>query len=161
MRNKILVFIFLFAFAVGGILLAHPHFQKTVKAETQSKQVEVTYNTYPYHEAHLADVKDGFVFHCGRGKLNVSGGSVGSMAAGTYSIRAQASSLDQWTLYLLPDGSDDLSQGIKLETETLTGQPVAHHLSLDLSSGHDSTDGQLVLSVAFGPRTLSAGLGTL
>jgi hypothetical protein len=36
----------------------------------------------------------------------------------------------------------------------MKGQHSAHHLNLDLTSGHGNTDGKLILSVAFGPRTV-------
>jgi hypothetical protein len=80
-------------------------------------------------------------------------------------LRAQAKSLDDWTLVLVPAAGTensynvDVSNGIRLESSTLTGLSSSHHLALDLNSGHGETDGMIILSVAYGERRIEAALG--
>ncbi len=152
---------------LAGLTASHPHIQKTVAASAQGLQLKLTYFTLPYNSEHLTDIKEGFVFHCGRATLEISGEieSEGvKLLAGQYLVRAKASSADEWTLLLIPEtpaGSripHDFSQAISLKSRSLTGQSEAHHLNLDLTSGHGSTDGNLILSVAFGSRTVEGVL---
>jgi hypothetical protein len=159
--------VLLAAIIVCGAVVAHPHFSKTVTAELSGNELKLNFTTYPYSAEHLAEVADGFVFHCGRAVLDVKGAfSSGTAAipAGSYLVRARARSVDDWTLFLVPAaaagaGSNvDLSKGIELDTTTLTGLPTVHHLDLDLYSGHGETDGKLILAVAFGERKLEGTL---
>jgi len=163
-KRAILVFA---AVLVCGAVLAHPHFSKTVSAELGDNELKLNFTTYPYNADHLSEVTDGFVFHCGRAVLDVKGNfNSGSRAipAGSYLVRARARNLDDWTLFLVPadtagnGNSVDLSKGIELKTRTLTGLPTVHHLDLDLYSGHDETDGKMILGVAFGERKLEGTL---
>ena len=149
---------------ISGLLIAHPHFTKTVTAELEGAALELRYTTYPYNEDRLSAVQEGFVFHCGRATLTVEGEvSAGGRAipAGEYAVRAQAKSLDDWTLMLIP-GADaqgsDLSNAIRLESTTSKGLPAAHHLDLDLYSGHGATEGKMILSVSFGQRKVEGVL---
>lgn len=154
--------------AVASVV-GHPHFRKTVSASVKGLDLKVQYSTVPYNPVHLKDVKDGFLFHCGRAKVTVEGemSSGGQkISAGSYLLRAQAKSVDDWTFYLIPEASagdpnkPDVSKGIALETQSLTGQPNIAHLDVNLTGGHGPTDGKLVLSVAFGPRRIE-GIITL
>ncbi|MGW8181969.1 MAG: hypothetical protein ACWGQW_24845, partial [bacterium] len=151
---------------VSGLLLTlvmgHPHFRKTVNADMRGKEITLTFTTYPFNEAHLSQVQEGFVFHCGTASLTFSAdASSGPQAipAGEYFLRARATTLDNWTLILVPAAGVensyelDVSNGIRLECSTLTGQPLSHHLALDLNSGHGDSDGKMVLSVSYGSRT--------
>lgn len=170
MKKRRLVFgILAVALLLVGLVIAHPHFSKSVSAETQQLSVTVSHFTVPYNPAHLADVTSGFVFHCGRAKVSVGKGALKSggrtLGAGNYLLRARARSVDDWTLILVPEaeaGADpnnpDLSNGIELRTITKNGQPVTDHLTLDLHGGSGDTDGKLILSVAFGPRTVDGVL---
>lgn len=146
---------------LAGLTVSHPHLQKTVAASAQGVQLKLTYFTLPYNSEHLTDIEEGFVFHCGRATLDISGEieSEGvKLSTGQYLVRAKAGSADEWTLLLIPKartdsgGQQDLSQAISLKSRSTQGQTEAHHLNLDLTSGHGSTDGKLILSVAFGPR---------
>ena len=159
--------VLLAAIIVCSAVVAHPHFSKTVTAQLGANELKLSFTTYPYSAEHLAEVGDGFVFHCGRAVLDVKGDfSSGTVAipAGSYLVRARARNVDDWTLFLIPadaagDGSNaDLSRGIELETATLTGLPTVHHLDLDLYSGHGETDGKVILAVAFGERKLEGSL---
>jgi hypothetical protein len=152
---------------VAGTMVAHPHFNKTVTAAVKGLELKLTYFTLPYNAKHLEDIKDGFVFHCGRAKLNVAGEmTVGStkLAAGSYLLRAKAKSADEWTLVLIPEAqagdpqNPDISKGISLDTKTLTKQSELHHLDLNLTGGHGDTDGKLLLTVSFGSRRLEAAI---
>jgi hypothetical protein len=128
-------------------------------------ELKLTYFTLPYNSKHLEGIKEGFVFHCGRAKLNIAGEmTVGSakLAAGTYLLRAKAKSADEWTLVLIPEAqagdpqNPDISKGIALETRSYTKQTDLHHLDLNLTGGHGDTDGKLLVIVAFGPRRIEA-----
>jgi len=155
---------------LGGLLIAHPHFSKTVTADLDGRVLKLHYTTYPYSESHLAEVTPGFVFHCGRATLNIEGavGSAGQpIPPGEYLVRAIAKSVDDWNLVLVPASTAPTSspiavaQGITLPTTTTTGLPVSHHLDLDLYSGHDATDGKLIVSVSFGERRVEGVLDLL
>lgn len=164
-RISMLVLVILF---LSGTVTAHPHFKKTVSADMRGKIITLNFTTYPFNEAHLSQVDEGFVFHCGRATLtlteDVTSGAL-AVPAGEYLVRAVAKSLDDWTLVLVPaeepgDSSDlDLSKVIRLESSTLTDQPISHHLALDLNSGHGETDAMMILSVSFGDRRIEGVLG--
>ena len=152
---------------VAGTMVAHPHFNKTVTAAVKGLELKLTYFTLPYNAKHLEDIQEGFVFHCGRAKLNVVGDmTVGSarLGTGTYLLRAKANSADEWTLVLIPEAqagdpqNPDMTKGIALETKTFTNQSELHHLDLNLTGGYGDTDGKLLLIVSFGSRRLEAAI---
>jgi hypothetical protein len=148
-----------------GLMIAHPHFSKTVTADLQGTVLKLSSTTYPYNEERLAQVQPGFVLHCGRASLTVEGNLTSGGQAippGEYAVRARAKSLDDWELLLIPSGDAqnvDLSRAIRLESTTLKGLPEVYHLDLDLYSGHGSTDGKMILAVAFGERRVEGVLG--
>ena len=150
-------------FTLSALVLSHPHIRKTVGASAEGVQLKLSYFTLPYNAEHMAGVKEGFVFHCGRATLEISGAveSAGmKVSTGQYDLRAKAVTADEWTLLLIPkapEGSgdpQDSSREIPLKSRSAKGQLQAHHLNLDLISGHGDTHGKLILSVAFGPRTV-------
>lgn len=152
---------------LAGTMLAHPHFSKTVTAAVKGLELKLTYFTLPYNAKHLEGIKEGFVFHCGRAKLNVAGEmTVGSakLVAGTYLLRAKAKSADEWSLVLIPEAqagdpqNPDISKGIALESRSFTKQTELHHLDLNLTAGHADTDGKLLVTVAFGSRRIEAAI---
>jgi len=152
---------------LAGTMVAHPHFNKTVTAAVKGLELKLSYFTLPYNAKHLEGIKEGFVFHCGRAKLNVAGElTVGSnkVAAGTYLLRAKAKSADEWTLVLIPEAqagdaqNPDISKGIALETRSFTEQSQLHHLDLNLTAGHGNTDGKLLVTVTFGSRRIEAAI---
>jgi hypothetical protein len=153
--------------SLAGTMLAHPHFNKTVTAAVKGLELKLTYFTLPYNAKHLEGIKEGFVFHCGRAKLNVAGEmTVGStkVAAGTYLLRAKAKSADEWTLVLIPEAqagdpqNPDISKAIALETKSFTKQSELHHLDLNLTGGQGDTDGKLLVTVSFGSRRIEAAI---
>lgn len=150
---------------LASTMVAHPHFNKSVTASVKGLELKLTYYTLPYNAKHLEGIKEGFVFHCGRAKLNVAGEiTMGStkLGTGTYLLRAKAKSADEWTLVLIPEAqagdpqNPDVSKGIALETRSFTKQSELHHLDLNLTGGHGDTDGKLLVSVAFGSRRIEA-----
>jgi len=153
---------------VSGLVMAHPHFAKTIMAKIQNgPEFKLEHITLPYNEKHLAGVKEDFVFHCGYAKLTVNkdvqSGST-KIPAGTYALRAKATSADKWTLVLLPEsaaprqGQPDLSKAMVLDSKTLTGRPNHDHLELNIMPGHGPTDGKIMVSVSFGTRTVESVL---
>ena len=123
----------------------------------------MSYFTLPYNAEHLADIKEGFVFHCGRATLEISGTveSAGvKVSTGQYDLRAKAVTADKWTLLLIPrpprapEASRAQAAKSLSRSRSAMGDHQAHHLNLDLTSGHGDTHGKLILSVAFGSRTV-------
>ena len=156
-----------FLFTLSALVQSHPHIRKTVGASAEGVQLKLSYFTLPYNAEHMADVKAGFVFHCGRATLEISGAveSAGvKVSTGQYDLRAKAVTADKWTLLLIPKapegsgGQPGSSREIPLESRSAKGQLQAHHLNLDLTSGHGDTHGKLILSVAFGPRMVEGVL---
>jgi hypothetical protein len=145
---------------------SHPHFRKSLVARMPDLEVRLEYTTYPWNAAHLAEVKDGFVFNCGNATLELSKavkpGAV-EIPAGKYLLRARAKDVDHWTLILIPAPPDrntqpDMSRAIDLQTRTLGGRPVFEHLMLDISAGHGDTDGKGMIVLAWGDRQLEGML---
>ena len=165
MKQRILTLVIFCVLA--SLLVAHPHFSKTVTGDLEGNKLTLKFTTFPYSEEHLGKVEKGFVFHCGRAALTLTGVAKSGgqpILAGEYLVRAEANSLDDWTLILVPSAgvengySVDVSGGIKLESATLTGLPSSHHLDLNLYSGHGPTDGKLIVSVAFGEHKVEGVL---
>jgi hypothetical protein len=152
---------------LAATMVAHPHFNKTVTAAMKGLELKLTYYTLPYNPKHLEGIKEGFIFHCGRAKLNVAGTmAVGStkLEAGSYLLRAKAKSADEWTLVLIPEAQagdpqkPDISKGIALETKSFAKQAELHHLDLNLTGGHGDSDGKLLVTVSFGSRRIEAAI---
>jgi hypothetical protein len=152
---------------LASMMVAHPHFNKTVTAAVKGLELKLTYYTLPYNPKHLEGIKEGFVFHCGRAKLNVAGEmAVGStkLGAGSYHLRAKAKSADEWTLVLIPEAqagdpqNPDISKGIALDTKSFAKQSELHHLDLNLTGGHGDSDGKLLVTVSFGSRRIEAAI---
>lgn len=150
-----------------GALAAHPHFNKVVSAQVKGLDLKLSYYTLPYNAKHLEGIKEGFVFHCGRAELVVTGEmNVGStkVVSGSYLLRAKAKSADNWTLLLIPKAeagdarNPDVTKGIAIESKSLTSQTELHHLDLNLTGGHGASDGKLVLSVGFGTRRVESAI---
>jgi hypothetical protein len=73
MKKRTVVAASLLLVCLVGTMVAHPHFNKTVTAAVKGLELKLTYFTLPYNAKHLEGIKEGFVFHCGRAKLNVAG----------------------------------------------------------------------------------------
>ncbi len=163
---KISVLALSFIAAAATLLNAHPHFRKTVLAKLPDVEVKLEYTTYPWNPSHLSEVKEGFIFHCGNALVEISKAvKIGSteIAAGKYQLRARAKDVDHWTFFLVPPPPDrstppDMTKAIDLTTRTLTGRPIADHLSLDIAAGHGDTDGRALFVLAWGERQLEGEL---
>jgi hypothetical protein len=163
----------LFLVLACGIIIAHPHFAKTIMAKLQNgPEFKLEHITLPYNESHLKEVKDGFLFHCGRAKLNINkevqSGKT-KIPAGNYALRAKAKTADDWTLVLIPesampatgqqpDMAKMMASALPLESKTITGHSNMDHLELNIMPGHGATDGKIVLSVGFGTRVVEGVL---
>ena len=167
MKQRLVLTVGLLLACLAGTMVAHPHFNKTVTAAVKGLELKLTYYTLPYNAKHLEGIKEGFVFHCGRAKLNVAGEmTVGStkLGAGSYHVRAKARSADKWTLVLIPEAqagdpqNPDISKGIAVETKSFAKQSELHHLDLNLTGGHGDSDGKLLLTVSFGSRRIEAAI---
>ena len=167
MKKINMLTVVLMVVCLAGTIIAHPHFNKTVTASVKGLELKLTYFTLPYNAKHLEGIKDGFVFHCGRAKLNIAGEmTVGStkLGAGSYLLRAKAKSADEWTLILVPEAEagdpqkPDLSKGIALDTKSFSKLTELHHLDLNLTGGHGDTDGKLLVTVSFGSRRIEAAI---
>ena len=115
---------------LAGLILAHPHIRKTVGASAQGVQLKLSYFTLPYNAEHMADVEEGFVFHCGRATLEISGEIESSgvkVSTGQYDVRAKALTADEWTLLLIPkapegsEGQQEPGREISLESRSMKG----------------------------------------
>lgn len=153
-----------------GIVIAHPHFKKTITASLdKGPELKLEHITLPYNEVHLKEVKPGFVFHCGRAKLNISKDVVSGntkIPAGSYHLRAKAKTVDDWTLVLVPESAvksqadmpKALESALALNTKTLTNHPNSEHLELNIMPGHSKAGDQLIVSVGFGTRVVEGVL---
>ena len=167
MKKRNMLTVSLMVICLAATMIAHPHFNKTVTASVKGLELKLTYFTLPYNAKHLEGIKEGFVFHCGRAKLNVAGEmTVGSakLGAGSYLLRAKAKSADEWTLILVPESEagdpqkPDLSKAIALDSKSFSKQSELHHLDLNLTGGHGDSDGKLLVTVSFGSRRIEAAI---
>ncbi len=166
--HRNLLFVALVIIGVAVVVSAHPHFRKTVIARLPDLEVKLEYVTLPWNPAHLAEVKEGFVFNCGGATVEFNKPvKIGEqeLAAGKYVLRARAKDVDHWTFILLPPPPDrntppDMSKAVELATKTLTGQQVHQHLSLDITPGHGDTDGKALFVLNWGDRQLEGVLAS-
>jgi hypothetical protein len=150
----------------ASIVSSHPHFRKSLVAKMPDLEVKLEYTTYPWNAAHLAEVKEGYVFNCGNATVELSKAvkpGAAEIAAGKYLLRARAKTVDNWTLLLIPAPPDrntqpDMSRAVELQTRTLGNRPVFDHLLLDVSAGHGDTDNKGLIVLAWGDRQLEGVL---
>lgn len=148
------------------LVSSHPHFRKTVSAKLPGLEVRMEYTTLPWNPAHLSEVKEGFVFHCGYASVELIGEAKlagRDIAAGKYVLRAVAKDADNWTLFLAAPPADrngpvDMSTAIQLPTKSLKGQSVHEHLTLDLVPGHGETENKALFVLSWGDRQLEGVL---
>jgi hypothetical protein len=155
------------ALVPAAMLLSHPHFRKSITAKLPAGlEVKFEYTTLPWNPAHLTEVKDGFVFHCGNATVELGAvaknGST-EIPAGKYLLRARAKDVDHWTFLLVPQPPDrntppDMTKAIELPTKTSKTGETHDHLSLDLTPGHADTDGKALFVLSWGDRLLEGVL---
>jgi len=148
------------------LVLSHPHFRKSTSARLPGLEVKMEYTTLPWNPVHLAEVKDGFVFHCGYATLELVGDAkLGdkTIPAGKYVLRARAKDANTWTFFVAPPPADrnapiDMAKAIDLLTKSSGGQSLHQHLSLDLVPGHGETDNMALIVLAWGDRQIEGRL---
>jgi len=76
------------------------HFRQAPRAGSQNGV-----HHSPWNPVHLAEVKDGFVFHCGYATIELIGDAkLGdkTIPAGKYALRARAQDVNTWTFFVAP-----------------------------------------------------------
>ena len=151
----------------GALLLAHPHFKKTVTVQLPSGvEATIVYNTTPANEARAKEAAVGSFVTPRRPVLKLSGelkaGSV-TVPAGDYTIGVIKESESDWTMALYPGSiargqSADMSQVIKLESSYSETSGTAEHMLIDISPGSGDFAGRAVLTLHFGSMLLSGAL---
>jgi len=165
-KIRLPILVILSVLIISIVAGSHPHFRKIVTAKLPDLELKLEYTTYPWNPSHLAEVKDGFIFHCGNASVELSNaakhGSV-TVPAGKYQLRARAKDVDNWTFLLIPVPEDrnakpDITKAVELPTKTFTGRPVRNHLLLDVSAGHGETDNMALFVLLWGDRELEGVL---
>ena len=161
MKKTNMLTVSLMVVCLAGTMIAHPHFNKTVTASVKGLELKLTYFTLPYNAKHLEGIKEGFVFHCGRAKLNVAGEmTVGKRQVGggqlspsrKGKVRRRVDSnpgSGSWNWRPSETGSQ---QSNRARYQVFLKQSELHHLDLNLTGGHGDTDGKLLVTVSFGSR---------
>ena len=153
--------------AAGTLVLAHPHFNKTVTAKLPSgAEVTITYNTIPSNEIHAANAAVGAFVTPRRPMIKLSAevksGAV-TIAAGEYMIGMIKTSDKDWTLALYPGApprgaQPEMDKVIKLESMFEANAGKADHMLVDVTPGHGKFEGRAVVTVHFGTLLLAGAL---
>jgi len=152
----------------AAVVMAHPHFNKTVTAKLPSGvDATMAYNTTPANEIHAAKAAVGAFVTPRRPTLKLSGeikaGAV-TVPAGDYTIGVIKNSETDWTMALypgvIPRGGEavDAAKAIKLESAFSTAQGTAEHMLVDISPGDGKFAGRAVLTLHFGHLFLAGAL---
>jgi hypothetical protein len=150
-----------------GVLLAHPHFQKTISAKLPSgTDVTLTYNTTPANEMRATEAKVGTFLTPRRPMLKLSAElKVGALTlpAGDYTIGVVKNSDKDWTMALYSGAVErgatpDPAKVIKLDSAYSTAEGKAEHMLIDITPGDGKFEGKAVLTLHFGSMFLSAAL---
>ncbi|MDA2934706.1 hypothetical protein MYX82_10245 [Acidobacteria bacterium AH-259-D05] len=163
--KKLVVFVFVLLGAT--LLLAHPHFNKTVTAELPGGvEAIITYQTVPANEEHAQNAENGTFITPRSPLLKISGelqsGSV-TIPAGELIIGVVKNSAEDWSLALYPGKigrgeTADSSKLIKLDSMFFRTTEPIEHLTIDITPGHGRLEGKAVLSINFGTLTLHGAL---
>lgn len=152
----------------AAVVLAHPHFNKTITAKLPSGvDATITYNTTPSNEIHAAKAAVGTFVTPRRPTLKLSGeikaGAV-TVPAGDYTIGVIKNAENDWTMALypgvIPRGGEavDVAKAIKLESAFSSAQGTAEHMLIDVSPGDGKFAGRAVLTLHFGHLFLAGAL---
>ncbi len=151
---------------LNAVLLAHPHFRKTVTAKLGTVDATITYQTVPSNEMHAQNAKAGAFVTPRAPRLTLSGelkaGDI-TLPAGEYTIGVIKNSDKDWTMALYPGqlarGTEpEMSKLIKLDSMLLTTHGTAEHMLLDISPGLGKHTGKAVLVLHFGTLYLAGAL---
>ncbi len=150
-----------------GLLLAHPHFQKTISAKLPSgADVTLTYNTTPANEMRATEAKVGTFLTPRRPMLKLSAElKVGTLTlpAGDYTIGVVKNSDKDWIMALYPGviergATPDPAKVLKLDSAYSTAEGKAEHMLIDITPGDGKFEGKAVLTLHFGSMFLAAAL---
>jgi hypothetical protein len=151
----------------AGLVLAHPHFNKTISATLPSGvELTITYNTTPANETHAQSAKVGEFVTPRRPVLKLSGEvktEKATLAAGEYTIGVVKNGDKDWTLALYPGrlqrgDTPDSAKAIKLDSMFEANKGTAEHMLIDLTPGHGKFEGKAVLTLHFGSLFVSGAL---
>ena len=154
--------------ALGGVLLlAHPHFNKTITvALPGSGEATITYNTTPANELRAAKVAVGEFVTPRQPRLKLSteikAGTV-TIPAGEYIIGVIKNGEKDWTMALYPGQiargeKPDVSKVIKLDSVYSESEGKAPHMLIDISPGSGKFEGKAVLTLHFGSLFLAGAI---
>jgi len=153
--------------AAAFIVLAHPHFNKTITAALPGgAEAVITYNTTPANEMHADKTPVGEFATPRRPRLKLSAevkaGSV-TIPAGEYTIGVIKNGPKDWTLALYPGQPQrgqkpDPAKLVKLESLYSEDAGLAAHMLIDISPGSGKLEGRAVLTLHFGKLFLAGAL---
>jgi hypothetical protein len=151
----------------AGLVLAHPHFDKTVTAKLGAVTATITYNTTPSNEGRATNSPVGQFVTPRAPQINfsaeVKAGTV-TVPGGNYTIGVIKNSATDWTMALYPGrpgqgGVVDATKLIKLDSIFMSGQGLADHMLIDVTPGKGKFEGKAVLTLHFGNLFLSGLIG--
>jgi hypothetical protein len=168
MKRNLISLCALFAVILAAsLVMAHPHFNKTVIVKLPSGvEATITYNTTPANEANATKTAVSSFVTPRQPKLKLSGeikaGEV-TIPAGEYIIGCVKNAEDDWTLALyagtIARGTPpDMTKVIKLPSLFNKGAGIAPHMLIDISPGTGKFEGKAVLTLHFGTLFLAGAL---
>jgi hypothetical protein len=150
-----------------GLLLAHPHFNKTLVVKLPGgAEATLIYNTVPANETHAKNAATGSFITPRQPKLKLSAevkaGAV-TIPAGEYVVGVIKNGDNDWTMALYPGAiqrgtQPDMSKMLKLESEYSTSAGKSAHLLIDIAPGEGKFQGKAALILHFGSMHLSGAL---
>jgi hypothetical protein len=155
------------AVSVGSLVLAHPHFNKTITATVPpGVEVTITYNTTPSNEAHAQSAKVGEFVTPRRPALKLSAElktEKATLPAGEYTIGVIKNGDKDWTLALYPGrlqrgDTPDSAKAIRLDSMFSADKGTAEHMLIDVTPGHGKFEGKAVITLHFGSLFLAGVL---
>lgn len=153
--------------ASASLVLAHPHFDKTVTVKLGAVNATITYNTTPSNESRATNAAVGQFVTPRAPQLVLSGEVKSGMAtvpAGNYTIGVIKNSATDWTMALYPGrpgqgGVVDATKLIKLDSMFVTGAGIAEHMLIDVTPGKGKFEGKAVMTLHFGNLFLAGLMG--
>lgn len=165
--KKTLAFLAVALLLVGGLALAHPHFNKSVTVQLPGgAEATVEYNTTPSNMDHAKNAEVGAFITPRRPTLKLSSAvTVGgtTIPAGEHTIGVVKNGADDWTMALYNGGlargtQPDMSKVVKLDSMYSSSMGNAEHMLIDITPGHGQFEGKAVLTLHFGTMFLAGAL---
>jgi hypothetical protein len=147
-----------------SLVLAHPHYRKSVTAKLPGGEVTLQYVTVPANMDHIGSVGVGD-FRRGANltvEADLQAGEA-TIAAGDYTVGCIRDGDKAWTMVLAPGKlgrgeSPDMSKLIKLDSHFSTEMGSVDHVSFDISPGSGSFSGRAVVVWRFGDHHLTGAI---